>query len=171
MPESQPSYQKPTTGTDGSLYYDRGAISNHNSLNSTWVNAIAFVAFFASGFAALVYQIAWFRMTATVLGNTVYASAAVLAAFMAGLAIGSRVFGRIAPRLGSPMFVYSFQEILIGVWAIATPWMMTHLYVLFVPIAHAMPDTPAAGTAIRFLLALLPMLLPTALMGGTLPVL
>jgi len=164
-------YQRPTAGADGSIYYDRGAISNRNSMYSRLVNTIAFVAFFASGFAALVYQIAWFRMTATVLGNTVHASAAVLAAFMAGLAIGSWVFGRIAPRLESPMFVYSVQEILIGVWAMATPWMMTHLYVLFVPVSHVMPDTPAVGTVIRFFLALLPMLLPTALMGGTLPVL
>lgn len=128
-------------------------------------------AFFASGFSALVYQVAWFRMNATVLGNSVHASAAVLAAFMAGLAIGSRVFGLMAPRLKSPLFVYALQEAVIGLWALATPWMITHLYVIFVPISRHIPATPAAGTTTRFLVALLPMLLPTVLMGGTLPVL
>src|SRR3990167_8228595 len=154
---------KTMEGAHKSMGYDSGGMSEHGLRYPTLVNIIAFTAFFASGFAALVYQVAWFRMTATVLGNTVHASAAVLAAFMAGLAIGSWVFGRIAPRLESPMFVYSVQEILIGVWAMATPWMMTHLYVLFVPVSHVMPDTPAVGTVIRFFLALLPMLLPTAL--------
>lgn len=164
-------YRRPIEGDDKPRGYDCGVMSDRGSVRLTLANMIAFTAFFASGFAALVYQVAWFRMTATVLGNTVHASAAVLAAFMAGLAIGSKAFGRIAPRLKSPLFVYALQEVVIGVWAVATPWMITHLHILFVPISRAVPDTPAVGTVTRFLIALLPMLLPTVLMGGTLPVL
>ena len=153
------------------LDYDREVKPDRSTLRPTLADTIAFAAFFASGFAALVYQVAWFRMTATVLGNTVQASAAVLAAFMAGLAIGSHVFGRIATRLESPLFVYTLQEASIGVWALATPWFITHLHIFFVPITRAVPDTPAVGTVTRFLFALLPMLIPTVLMGGTFPVL
>ena len=156
-----------------SLSIDYNAKSSQHSIPPcpTLANTIAFAAFFISGFASLVYQVAWFRMTATVLGNTVHASAAVLAAFMAGLAFGSKVFGRLAPRLKSPLFVYALQEVIIGVWAMGTPWMLTNLHLCFVPITRAVPDTPTVGAMTRFLVALLPMLLPTVLMGGTLPVL
>lgn len=162
---------KTMEGAHKSMGYDSGGMSEDGLRYPTLVNIIAFTAFFGSGFAALVYQVVWFRMTATVLGNTVHASAAVLAAFMGGLAIGGLAFGRIAPRLKSPLFVYAIQEVIIGVWAVATPWMFTHLHILFVPIAHTLPDTPAVGTVTRFFIALLPMLLPTFLMGGTLPIL
>tara|TARA_B100000315_G_scaffold260449_1_gene321990 strand:+ start:1984 stop:4581 length:2598 start_codon:yes stop_codon:yes gene_type:complete len=155
------------------LSIDHDADSSQHAMPpcSSLANTIVLAAFFASGFAGLVYQVAWFRMTATVLGNTVHATAAVLAAFMAGLAIGSRVFGRLAPKLKSPLFIYALQEVSIGVWAMGTPWMIRNLHFFFVPIAQAIPDTNAVGTVMRFLIALLPMLLPTFLMGGTLPVL
>jgi spermidine synthase len=46
------------------------------------------VAFFASGAAALVFQVLWFRQLAFTLGNTVWAGSLVLASFMGGLALG-----------------------------------------------------------------------------------
>jgi spermidine synthase len=54
-----------------------------------------------SGFAALVYEIAWTRILALVLGPTTYAFAATLAAVIAGVAIGSGLgswsVGRLKP--------------------------------------------------------------------------
>jgi spermidine synthase len=44
---------------------------------------------FLSGFAALVYEVLWFRQLGLIFGNTVHAAATVLAAFMVGLALGT----------------------------------------------------------------------------------
>ena len=52
--------------------------------------------FFFSGSCALVYQITWMRLFRLVMGNTVFTSATVLTAFMAGLAIGSFVALKMA---------------------------------------------------------------------------
>ena len=59
------------------------------------VGRAIFSLFFLSGAAGLVYQVLWLRRLALVFGVTVYAASTVLAAFMAGLAIGSLIAGRV----------------------------------------------------------------------------
>ena len=57
--------------------------------------------FFLSGGSALIYEVAWTRQFTPIIGNTVFSVSAILTVFMAGLALGSRIFGRLIPR-GSP---------------------------------------------------------------------
>ena len=56
--------------------------------------AVMLALFFLSGVSGLVYQLVWTRMLVLVFGNTLLATSTVLSSFMAGLAIGSYVFGR-----------------------------------------------------------------------------
>jgi len=60
------------------------------------------LAFFASGAAALLFQVLWFRALGRVLGNTVWAGALVLTAFMLGMAIGGLLAARWAQRIRNP---------------------------------------------------------------------
>jgi predicted membrane-bound spermidine synthase len=55
--------------------------------------------FFASGALALVYEVLWQRRFALVFGGGATAAAAVLAAYFAGLGVGSYVVGRAAASL------------------------------------------------------------------------
>ena len=55
--------------------------------------------FFASGISGLIYEIVWTRIFTLLFGNTTYAISTVLTAFMAGLAAGSFIFGRIVDKL------------------------------------------------------------------------
>jgi predicted membrane-bound spermidine synthase len=57
---------------------------------------------FLSGASALVFETLWFRQAGLVLGNAVWSSSPVLAAFMAGLALGNGLGGRFAARLVRP---------------------------------------------------------------------
>jgi MFS family permease len=59
--------------------------------------------FFLSGFSALVYQVLWMRLLALVFDVTIHAASTVLAAFMAGLALGSAAAGRLADRVRRPL--------------------------------------------------------------------
>ncbi|MDH5757491.1 MAG: hypothetical protein OEZ55_12580, partial [Nitrospinota bacterium] len=70
--------------------------------------------FFLSGVAGLVYQIIWVRMFSLSFGNTVYAVSLVVAAFLAGLALGSHVLGKVADRLKDPKNSYVLLELLIA---------------------------------------------------------
>ena len=48
------------------------------------------------------------RLFRLAMGNTVFTSATVLTALMAGLALGSWVAGRLADRTGRPLRAYAY---------------------------------------------------------------
>jgi spermidine synthase len=48
-----------------------------------------YLIFFGSGISGLMYEVVWLRMLARTMGVTIYATSTVVAAFMAGLALGS----------------------------------------------------------------------------------
>ncbi len=130
------------------------------------------VFFFFSGAAALSYEIVWIRQLSLTLSVTVYALTTVLCAFMAGLAIGSAISTRIADRIRRPMSGFGLIEIGIGLSGIATPFILAEaLPPAFIAIHDAFGGQGVLFTTSRFLLAFVVLLLPTTLMGITLPLL
>ena len=116
------------------------------------------VCFYLSGAAGLLYQVLWTRLLIPHVGATLHSVSTVLAAFMAGLALGSWLGGRAIDRWpASPLRVYALLELLIAVSAALIP--------LTLPLLGSLGP---AGTLIG---AFLLLLLPTSLMGATLPVL
>jgi spermidine synthase len=130
------------------------------------------ICFFLSGFSALLYQTAWTREFAFVFGTSEIAIAAVLAGYMGGLALGSALAARIAPRLTRPILAYGVLELGIAVCALALPLGMRALTAVYVAIfAGADPAIAAVATPFRLAGAFALLLPPTALMGATLPLL
>ena len=133
--------------------------------------AILLVLFFGSGVCGLIYQVLWLRMLALVFGVTVYAASTVLAAFMAGLATGSALSERVVARVRRPLAVFGVAEILIGISALLTPVALdaaTGLYARLYPMTGG--SLPVL-TAARLITGFVVLLVPTILMGMTLPVL
>jgi len=127
--------------------------------------------FFFSGVAGLVYEIVWLRMFARTLGCTSYATSTVLAAFMGGLALGGFAFGRLSDRPSCRhLRLYALLELLIGACALALPALLTAL----LPLYHWLHDVTAGSywpmTIAKAGLLFACILVPTTLMGGTLPV-
>ena len=85
----------------------------------TGLEILILVLFFASGASALIYEVVWARRFTYVFGGSAYAIATVLAAYMAGLALGSAWFGRRIDRRGHPLMVYGILEAGIGIWALS----------------------------------------------------
>src|SRR5688500_17661597 len=79
------------------------------------------VLLFVSGAVALVYEIVWQREFALVFGSAAPATAAVLAAYFAGLGGGALVIGRVARKWGRPLRVYATLELMVGVGALLVP--------------------------------------------------
>lgn len=71
---------------------------------------LAFAAAVVSGAAALVYKVVWLRTLSLVVGHAVDALTAVLAAYMAGLAVGALFSGRLAERLRRPLLTCAWIE-------------------------------------------------------------
>lgn len=131
--------------------------------------------FVLSGLAALLYQTAWIREFSFVFGTSSIAVAAVLSAYMGGLAIGAFCAGRWLSRIRRPIFVYGVLEAGIAASALAVPYAIraaTGLCRELLGGHETLP--PEGGTAVlAFFVAasFLILMVPTALMGATLPLL
>ena len=126
---------------------------------------------FLSGAAGLIYQVAWVRLLGLAFGVTVFAISTVLAAFMGGLAIGSIVGGRRADAVRRPLRAYGFVELGVGITALLTPWAFSLLQGVYGGLSQVVDpaQAPLVAGGVRAVLAFAVLLVPTALMGATLP--
>ncbi|HEX5887513.1 MAG TPA: fused MFS/spermidine synthase [Pyrinomonadaceae bacterium] len=127
--------------------------------------------FVLSGATGLIYEILWARMLGLVFGATTLAVSTVLAAFMGGLALGSALAGRLAPRIRKPVSAYGWMEIAIAVYALLVPFLFHAVDDLYAQIWQRLQPGFFTFTLLRFALSCLLLLVPTTLMGATLPVL
>lgn len=131
--------------------------------------------FLLSGFAGLLYQTTWMRQFGIVFGTAESAVVATLAAYMAGLGLGSWLAGRFATHIRRPLTAYVVLELGIGASALAVPWLIIGLkQLLSAAVASGVLDLQAISLnllAIYMLGTFLVLMLPTTLMGATLPVL
>jgi spermidine synthase len=124
-----------------------------------------------SGATGLIYEVLWARMLGLVFGATTVAISAVLAAFMGGLALGSALAARFAGKLSRPVRAYACIELAVGLYALAVPLLFRGIDRAYAQVwLHFHPGF-YGFTLSRFLLATTVLLIPTALMGATLPVL
>ena len=130
-----------------------------------------FALFYLSGIAGLIYQVLWLRRLSVVFGVTVYAASTVLAAFMAGLAIGSALSGRVLRRGVSPLTAFGIAEILIGVTGLLSPILLDAASALYIALHGIAPDSLSLLTIARLVCSLAILAVPTTMMGITLPLL
>jgi len=126
--------------------------------------SLAGVAFFVSGAASLVYQVAWQRILALHSGVGIYSVAMIVAAFLAGLGMGAALGGGGSARMGARQALVAFGlvELAIAAFGLASgtiyyDWLYLRAAWLYEAVWRA---------ALVHLLALMP---PTLLMGMSLP--
>ncbi len=144
-------------------------------------NSLAIVCFFLSGFAGLVYEVAWIRRASLVFGSTTWALSTVLAVFFAGLALGSWLFGRWGQKVNQPIRLYAVLEVGLAALALLSlkAFALVDGFYGSAYRAAVSVTTDASGlhwltaggqaTLMRVLLVAAVLLPPTFLMGGTLP--
>lgn len=134
------------------------------------------ICFCLSGLAALIYQIAWTRQFALVFGTSELAVATVLAAYMAGLALGARGIEFFLSRITKPVALYALLESGIAVtaviWVPVCLWCVEHGLVALLGGQSEPPASAQLGSTLYYLAtAFITLLVPTTLMGATLPLL
>ncbi|MCP3984108.1 MAG: spermidine synthase [bacterium] len=135
------------------------------------MNPVLCTIFFLSGAAALIFEQLWFRQAGLALGNSIWASSLVLAGFMGGLAIGNGVVARVGHHVRRPVALYAGIELAIAATGISLVHLLPMLSPLLSPILRPVLDVPLAVNAIRLGSAFLLLLVPSAAMGATLPLL
>ena len=131
---------------------------------------LLFGLFFVSGASGLIFEILWIRALGLQFGTTTPAIATVLAAFMGGLALGNLLFGPRADQHPAPLKLYRKIEIGIGLSGLATAALLLRGDGLLQPLAGLVAEAGALATPLRLLLFGGLLLVPTTLMGATLPV-
>ena len=129
------------------------------------------ICLFLSGFAALVYELLWMRHLGLIFGNTVYAAATVTSVFMGGLAVGSYFSGRLANKIKNGILAFSIINIILAVVAVCMPFAFDFLREIYKSAFRNVSESMLVLTSIRLVFASLILLVPTALMGATLPLL
>lgn len=118
--------------------------------------------FLVSGFAALVYQVVWQRGLFALYGVDIASTTTVVSAFMLGLGVGSWMGGRLAgnPKRSALLWFAGF-ELGIGAFGLVS-----------LPLIHAVGQfTAGASGPATFLLTFGLVVVPTSMMGATLPLL
>jgi spermidine synthase len=130
--------------------------------------------FFFSGLAGLIYQILWLRMIDKVIGSAPFAVATVLSVFMGGLALGSWIAGKYVDRIsskGNLLALYGKVEFAIGVYGILLPVFIHLIKFIYVPAYNSLFMYPWLYRIFTFFGCSLLLIVPTTLMGVTLPLL
>ncbi len=131
--------------------------------------------FVLSGFAALLYQTAWMRQFSLVFGTSELAVAAVLSAYMGGLAFGASLAARYVHRVTRPVLFYGLLEAGIAISALSVPWLLRFASFLYISVFGGQPepvDASGLGQSFFYLaIAFMVIAIPTTFMGATLPLL
>jgi spermidine synthase len=131
---------------------------------------VLFSAFFLSGMSGLIYQTVWVRMLTRYLGSTTAATATVLCVFMGGLALGAWLGGRLADQIKRKLTGYVILELCIAASGILMSFLIVlilgGLYVNFYPWFGV---NELWLHIARIVFCMICLLLPTVLMGATLP--
>lgn len=127
--------------------------------------------FFLSGASGLILEMLWTRMLTLVFGSTTLAVSTVLTAFMGGLGLGSYLAGKLADRIKSPVRAYAAVEASIGAYALLVPLAVSLYPALNRWLWSAFGDRYALLSVLRFVASAGLLIVPTTLMGATLPLL
>ncbi|MFC2091621.1 fused MFS/spermidine synthase [Elusimicrobiota bacterium] len=126
-----------------------------------------------SGFTALAYEVIWTRFLSMVLGSTIYAFATMLCAFLAGIALGSLIYTKIAgiERFTPDNQISSFGYIqaVIGISVLLLIPVFGILPIGYLKLFGYFKSNFAGFQFVQFLLAFGVMIIPTTLFGMTLP--
>lgn len=133
--------------------------------------------FFLSGAAALVYQVLWLRGFSIVFGSTVYSMSCVLAAFMAGLALGAAIATRAlrarpSLRRATLLRIYGVLELTIGLSGLAlTLALFTGQQYWLAAFGSFGSASTLVTLSVHFFVSFAVLIIPTSCMGATLPIL
>jgi len=82
-----------------------------------------YLLFFLSGVSGLIYEAMWSRYLRLFVGSAATAQVLVLALFMGGMSVGALLAGRRSAKISRPVLAYAIIEGLIGLYAVAFPWL------------------------------------------------
>src|SRR3954451_4546334 len=140
--------------------------STVNNINTSWYINIVYVMTFLSGASGLIFQVVWQRYLSSLVGSEARSVSLVVAVFLLGLALGYYFWGNFTETRIERKYllrIYGRIEVVIGIYAIVFPLVFGAIKQFSYYVSNFL--------IFDFVLAVLLLLLPTFLMGATIPLL
>jgi spermidine synthase len=146
--------------------------AQHQLFSETAVQIAIFTAF-ASGFVAMLYELAWIRLLSNILGSTTYSFTLMLIAFISGIAIGSFIVSLIIRKIKNLLAFLAICQYGTAISMILTLPLYERLPYFLMKLSATIPNQPENFTtflSLEFLFCFAIMLVPTIFSGISLPV-
>ncbi|MAR96235.1 MAG: hypothetical protein CMG17_01160 [Candidatus Marinimicrobia bacterium] len=118
--------------------------------------------FFLSGFSSLIYQVVWQKALSQIIGVDHVSVTLIISLFMLGLGLGGAYGGKLTKTKFNLLSVYIWLEIILGVFGFFSVEALRYVNDSFAIYSHSY--------AVEYLVNFLILLLPTFLMGVSLPI-
>jgi MFS family permease len=130
---------------------------------NAFIHRLLLATFFASGCAALIYQLVWQRYLFTGLGVDIDSVTLIVSSFMLGIGMGGALGGWVADSIPEKRLkVYAIAEFSLALIGFTSPWLFS--------IIQSLSGGGWTYVEVSFV-AVLTVLIPTTIMGMTLPLL
>lgn len=130
---------------------------------------VLFLLFFLSGISGLIYESIWSRYIRQFVGSAATAQILVLSLFMGGMSLGALLAGRYIRRVRSPVVVYGMIEGLIGLYALAFPYLQAGAMRMSYDVLFPALGGGTAVVVAKWVVAALLILPPCVALGTTFP--
>ena len=130
---------------------------------------IVLAAFALSGFAALAYEVLWFRIFSLVVGSSIYAFTIMLSTFLFGIAFGSASFAPFIDKRKIPLFWFGLLESIIGFSVLISIFLYKELPFIFTKMSFSFSGHFWLFLFLQALLCGTVMIVPTFCMGAIFP--
>jgi spermidine synthase len=120
--------------------------------------------------SALFYEIIWLRLLTLFFGVSSFAISTIVGTFMGGIALGSYIFGNVSEKKQNLVKIYAFLELFIGLSSLVVFLILKNTTFLHEIYYHFYNNTSFyALSFVRLALSVLLLLIPSTLIGGTIP--
>lgn len=124
---------------------------------------------FAAGATSILFETVWFHQTSLALGSTIWASSAVLAAYMLGIALGFAGAARFGSRTRRPGHVLAAAHVALALTSVLLTYVLPLIGPSFAGTVVSESGTSSFGHALRFAIAFGLVVVPSTCMGISLP--
>jgi spermidine synthase len=132
---------------------------------------LVYTCFFLSGFSALLYELAWLSRIQLMMGHTIYSLATTVTAYLSGLALGGLAASRLRRTGISSLWIYFAAELAIGCYGAAFSPLLNAIERPYHLLLSGSRPSLAELSLLQFVFCGALVVIPTTLMGATLPLL
>lgn len=153
------------------------SINNDNNITNVTTknnwhfnNTLLYFIIFFSGIAALIYELIWIRMLNLTFGVSSFAIATVISVFLLGIGLGSLYFGKKVETTKNILKTYAYLELSIAIFSSLSFLVLkySNIYEFILSTLDGYGNFYFLSL-IRLAISIIILIIPTFLIGGTIP--